>query len=137
MRIQRESHSAGLRRLRRPRTGLVVVFGVRRSCRRFNGVRTSSHHLIGDSMAEGRIKVGIIGSQFQADIHAALFQMMPHEAEVVAIASPTPGNAAALAKRLGVPPDFTRSTTSSTVRIASPPQHFQIPPTFTDYPATL
>src|SRR5260370_28639002 len=58
-------------------------------------------------MAEGRIKVGIIGSQFQADIHAASFQIMPHEAEVVAIASPTPGNAAALAKRFGIPRVFT------------------------------
>ena len=58
-------------------------------------------------MAEGRVKVGIIGSQFQADIHAASFQMMPHEAEVVAIASPTPGNAAAFAKRFGIPRVFT------------------------------
>src|ERR1700757_1683362 len=58
-------------------------------------------------MAEGRVKVGIIGSQFQADIHAAFFQIMPQEAEVVAIASPTPGNAAALAKRYGIPRVFT------------------------------
>src|SRR6266404_352265 len=58
-------------------------------------------------MAEGKVKVGVIGSQFQAEIHAASFQMMPHEAEVVAIASPTPGNAAALAKRFGIPRVFT------------------------------
>src|ERR1700730_19022261 len=58
-------------------------------------------------MADGRVKVGIIGSQFQADIHAASFQIMPQEAEVVAIASPTPGNAAALAKRFGIPRVFT------------------------------
>src|SRR3984893_11756500 len=58
-------------------------------------------------MAEGRVKVGIIGSQFQAEIHAASFQIMPHEAEVVAIASPTPGNAAALAKRFAIPRVFT------------------------------
>src|ERR1700732_3999606 len=58
-------------------------------------------------MADGRVKVGIIGSQFQADIHAASFQMMPHEAEVVAIASPTPANAAALAKRFNIPRVFT------------------------------
>ena len=38
----------------------------------------------------GKVKVGIIGSQFQADIHAASFQIMPEEAEVVAVASPTP-----------------------------------------------
>src|SRR6202022_4950241 len=55
----------------------------------------------------GRVKVGIIGSRFQADIHAASFQIMPHEAEVVAIASPTPGNAAALAKRYNIPRVFT------------------------------
>ena len=43
----------------------------------------------------GKVKVGIIGSQFQADIHATSFQIMPDTAEVVAVASPTPGNAAA------------------------------------------
>ena len=46
-----------------------------------------------------RVKVGIIGSRFEADIHAASFQIMPEEAEVVAVASPTPGNAAKLADR--------------------------------------
>ena len=40
----------------------------------------------------GKVKVGIIGSQFEADIHAASFQLMPEEAEVVAVASPTPGH---------------------------------------------
>src|ERR1700724_4341110 len=58
-------------------------------------------------MADGKVKVGIIGSQFQADIHAASFQIMPHETEVVAIASPTSGNAAAFAKRFGIPRVFT------------------------------
>src|ERR1700726_337452 len=52
---------------------------------------------------DGKVRVGIIGSQFQADIHAASLQIMPEEAEAVAIASPTPGNASALAKRFGVP----------------------------------
>src|SRR5207244_8693337 len=42
--------------------------------------------------AASRVRVGIIGSQFEADIHAASFQIMPDEAEVVAVASPTPGN---------------------------------------------
>jgi len=52
-------------------------------------------------MAEkGRVKVGIIGSRFEADIHAESFKIMPDEAEVVAVASPTPGNAAALARTL-------------------------------------
>ena len=40
----------------------------------------------------GKVKVGIIGSQFEADIHAASFQIMPEEAEVAAVASPTPGH---------------------------------------------
>ena len=50
----------------------------------------------------GKVKVAIIGSQFQGDIHAASFQIMPEEAEVVAVASPTPGNAAELAKKYGI-----------------------------------
>src|ERR1700739_5164279 len=58
-------------------------------------------------MANGKGKGGIIGSQFQADIHAVSLQIMPHEAEVLAVASPTPGNAAALAKRFGIPRVFT------------------------------
>jgi len=53
-----------------------------------------------------RVKVGIIGSQFEADIHAASFQIMPEEAEVVAVASPTEGHAAALAERYGIPRVF-------------------------------
>jgi len=55
----------------------------------------------------GKVKVGIIGSQFEADIHASAFQLMPEEAEVVAVASPTPGNAAKLAKHYGIPRVFT------------------------------
>ena len=31
----------------------------------------------------GKVKVGIIGSQFEADIHAQGFKLMPEEAEVV------------------------------------------------------
>ncbi|GAJ06767.1 unnamed protein product, partial [marine sediment metagenome] len=31
---------------------------------------------------KGRVKVGIIGSQFEADIHAASFRIMPDEAQV-------------------------------------------------------
>ncbi len=58
-------------------------------------------------MPTGKVKVGIIGSQFEADIHAASFQIMPEEAEVVAVASPTPGNAAKLAEKYGIPRVFT------------------------------
>ncbi len=54
----------------------------------------------------GRVKVGIIGSGFEADIHAESFRIMPDEAEVVAVASPTPGNAAKLAKNYGIPRAF-------------------------------
>ncbi len=57
--------------------------------------------------ARGRVKVGIIGSQFEADIHAASFQIMPDEAEVVAVASPTPGHAKRLAQRYNIPRVFT------------------------------
>ena len=58
-------------------------------------------------MADERVKVGIIGSQFQADIHAASFQIMPEEAVVVAVASPTPGNAEELARRYEITRAFT------------------------------
>ena len=54
-------------------------------------------------MANGKVKVGIIGSGFEADIHAASFRIMPEEAEVAAVASPTPGHAEALAARYGIP----------------------------------
>ncbi len=53
-----------------------------------------------------KVKVAIIGSQFEADIHAASIQMMPDEAEVVAICSPTSGNAARLAQRYNIPGVF-------------------------------
>jgi myo-inositol 2-dehydrogenase / D-chiro-inositol 1-dehydrogenase len=54
----------------------------------------------------GKVKVGIIGSQFEADIHAASFKIMPDEAEVVAVCSPTPGHPDALARRYGIPKVF-------------------------------
>jgi len=54
----------------------------------------------------GKVKVGIIGSQFEADIHAASFQIMPEEAEVVAVVSPTLGHPEALAQRYCIPRVF-------------------------------
>jgi myo-inositol 2-dehydrogenase / D-chiro-inositol 1-dehydrogenase len=54
-----------------------------------------------------KVKIGIIGSQFQADIHATSLQIMPHEAELVAVASPTPGNAEHFAKRFKIPRAYT------------------------------
>ncbi|MFN8582787.1 MAG: Gfo/Idh/MocA family oxidoreductase [Gemmatimonadaceae bacterium] len=50
-----------------------------------------------------KVKVGIIGSRFQADCIAHSVKMMPEESEVVAVASPSPGNASAFAKRHGIP----------------------------------
>lgn len=54
-------------------------------------------------MSKGPVRVGIIGSRFQADCHAQAIRMIPDAAEVVAVASPTPGNAAHLAGRFGIP----------------------------------
>ena len=56
---------------------------------------------------QGKVKVGIIGSQFEADIHAESFRIMPEEAEVVAVASPTPGNADKLARKYDIPNVYT------------------------------
>jgi predicted dehydrogenase len=47
------------------------------------------------------VKVGLIGTGFVGDIHAAAFAMVPG-AEVVAVASPTPGKAKAFAKERGI-----------------------------------
>lgn len=52
-----------------------------------------------------KVKIGIVGSGFQADCIAASVRMMPDEAEVVAVASPSPGHAEAFARRHGIP-DF-------------------------------
>jgi len=49
-----------------------------------------------------RTRVGLIGTGFIGDIHAAAFKSVP-EAEVVAVASPTPGKATAFARERGIP----------------------------------
>ena len=54
-----------------------------------------------------RVKVGIIGSGFEADIHADSFRIMPDEAEVAAVASPSAGHAQALADKFSIPRVFT------------------------------
>src|SRR6267154_5540541 len=56
---------------------------------------------------KGRVKVGIIGSQFEADIHAESFRILPDEAEVVAVASPTAGHAEDFARKHKIPRYFT------------------------------
>src|SRR6202171_5564143 len=49
-----------------------------------------------------KVRIGIIGSRFQADCIAASVKAMPEEMEVVAVASPTKGNAEAFARRHGI-----------------------------------
>ena len=50
-----------------------------------------------------KVKIGIVGSRFQADCIAASVKAMPEEMEVVAVASPSRGNAEAFARRHGIP----------------------------------
>jgi predicted dehydrogenase len=52
------------------------------------------------------VKVGLIGSGFVADIHAHAFRHFVPGAEVVAVASPTPGKAAKFAQDRGIPNAF-------------------------------
>ncbi|MFV0452799.1 MAG: Gfo/Idh/MocA family protein [Propioniciclava sp.] len=56
-------------------------------------------------MARPTVKIGIVGSQFEADIHAASIHQGKW-GEVVAVASPTPGNAARLAATYQVAKSF-------------------------------
>jgi predicted dehydrogenase len=53
------------------------------------------------------VKIGILGSRFQADCVAAAAKAVPEEGEVVAVASPTAGHAAAFAKRHGIARSYT------------------------------
>jgi myo-inositol 2-dehydrogenase/D-chiro-inositol 1-dehydrogenase len=48
-----------------------------------------------------KVRVGLIGSGFVANLHAAAFRLVP-EAEVVAVASPTPGKAKRFAQHHGI-----------------------------------
>jgi len=52
------------------------------------------------------VKVGLIGAGFVSDIHAYAFQKYVPQAEIVAVASPTPGKAAAFARQRGIPHAF-------------------------------
>ena len=52
------------------------------------------------------VAVGLIGSQFISAIHAESLKACP-QARIAAVASPTPGNAAAFAQRFGIPQAFT------------------------------
>jgi len=53
-----------------------------------------------------RVRFGIIGSGFVADIHAHAIQKFVPEATVVAVASPTPGKASRFARERGIPHAF-------------------------------
>src|SRR6266851_4412063 len=55
--------------------------------------------------AVSKVKVGLIGTGFVADLHAAASKMVP-DLELVAVASPTPGKAAHFAKERGIPHAF-------------------------------
>lgn len=54
-----------------------------------------------------KVRVGLIGTGFVADIHAAAYRMVP-DAEVVAVASPSPGKAKRFADERGIPRSFER-----------------------------
>jgi myo-inositol 2-dehydrogenase / D-chiro-inositol 1-dehydrogenase len=54
-------------------------------------------------MKNGPVRVGIIGSQFQADCHAAAMSMVAEDMSVVAVASPTASHAQGLADRYKIP----------------------------------
>ena len=54
-------------------------------------------------MKNGPVRVGIIGSQFQANCHASAISMIPDDMSVVAVASPTKSHAQALAERYNDP----------------------------------
>src|SRR5438309_749561 len=54
-----------------------------------------------------KVRIGIIGSRFQAECIAGAVNAMPEESEVVAVASPSKGHAAGFAKRHGIPHAYT------------------------------
>ena len=53
-----------------------------------------------------KVGVGIIGSQFVSTIHVESLLTVP-DAELIAVASPSPGNARQLAEKFGIPHSFT------------------------------
>ena len=56
--------------------------------------------------ARPRLGVGLVGSQFITSIHAEALRACP-QAEIQAVASPTPGHAEDFARRHGIPRHFT------------------------------
>lgn len=58
-------------------------------------------------MKNGPVRVGIIGSQFQADCHASAISMIENDMTVVAVASPNAAHAQGLADRFRIPRVYT------------------------------
>src|SRR2546430_4702062 len=54
-----------------------------------------------------QVRIGIIGSRFQAECIAGAVKAVPEEAEGLAVASPTPGHAARFAERHRIPRAYT------------------------------
>src|SRR5438046_9206934 len=54
-----------------------------------------------------KVKIGIIGSRFQAECIAGAVKATQDEAEVVAVASPTQGHAASFAQRHAIARSYT------------------------------
>src|SRR5437660_8783535 len=52
------------------------------------------------------VKIGLVGSGFISDIHAHAIRHYVQNAEVAAVASPTPGKAARFASERGIPQAF-------------------------------
>src|ERR1700722_1512504 len=77
-------------------------------------------------MKNGPVRVGIIGSQFQAHCHAASISMIEGDMSVVAVASPTSSHAQALADLYRIPRVYTdykelvKDAEIEAVTIASP-----------------
>jgi myo-inositol 2-dehydrogenase/D-chiro-inositol 1-dehydrogenase len=77
-------------------------------------------------MKNGPVRVGIIGSQFQADCHATAISMIPEDMTVVAVASPTATHAKTFAERFKVPAVYNdykslaQDTTIEAVTITAP-----------------
>ena len=59
-------------------------------------------------MKNGPVRVGIIGSQFQADCHATSIGMIEGDMTVVAVASPNASHAQHLGRALSDPADLHR-----------------------------
>src|SRR5262245_19527086 len=58
-----------------------------------------------DMTSPETVKVALVGSQFISTIHAEALRMVP-QAEVVAVMSPTPGNAQQFASKHGIAHHF-------------------------------